>query len=113
MSFSESASKSREGAGVKIRVSTVSAAASGLALVASAGADETSIHLKDGPELASVNAYCSICHSADYIEMNSRFLKRAAWEAEVTKMIKVMGAPIPESDVPRIVDYLIRNYGVE
>jgi hypothetical protein len=98
---------------MKIRVSLVTAGALGLACVAPAGADETSLHLKDGPELASVNAYCSICHSADYIEMNSRFLKRAAWEAEVTKMIKVMGAPIPESDVPRIVDYLVRNYGVE
>jgi hypothetical protein len=45
--------------------------------------------------------------------MNSQFLKRAGWEAEVRKMIKVMGAPIPETDVPRIVDYLTRNYGVE
>ena len=58
---------------MKTRVSTAAAAAFGLACVASAGADETSIRLKDGPELASVNAYCSICHSADYIEMNSRF----------------------------------------
>jgi hypothetical protein len=45
--------------------------------------------------------------------MNSRFLKRAGWEAEVAKMIKVMGAPIPEADVPRIVDYLTRNYGID
>jgi cytochrome c5 len=113
MSLSESASKSHENTRMKTRVSTAAAAAFGLACVASAGADETSIRLKDGPELASVNAYCSICHSTDYIEMNSRFLERAAWEAEVTKMIKIMGAPIPDSDVPRIVDYLIRNYGVE
>jgi len=98
---------------MKIGVYTAAAAALGLACVASAGADEMSFHLKEGPELATVNIYCSTCHSADYIEMNSRFLKRAAWEAEVTKMIKVMGAPIPESDVPRIVDYLVRNYGVE
>ena len=98
---------------MKTGVSAAAAVALGLACVASARADETSFRLKDGPELASVNAYCSICHSTDYIEMNSRFLKRAAWEAEVTKMIKIMGAPIPDSDVPRIVDYLIRNYGVE
>jgi hypothetical protein len=45
--------------------------------------------------------------------MNSPFLKRAAWEAEVRKMIKVMGAPIPEQEVATIVDYLTRNYGVE
>jgi hypothetical protein len=29
----------------------------------------------------------------------------------VNKMIKVMGAPIPERDVPVIVDYLSKNYG--
>ena len=43
--------------------------------------------------------------------MNSSFLARAAWEAEVRKMIKVMGAPIPENDVDPIVDYLTQHYG--
>ena len=92
-----------------------SAAASLLvaASTAAAAADESRIHLKDAPDVATVRAACSVCHSSDYIEMNSRFLKRAGWEAEVRKMIKVMGAPIPESDVPRIVDYLTRNYGIE
>ena len=76
-------------------------------------ADENSVRLKDGPDAERVRALCSVCHSADYIQMNSRFLNRAGWEAEVTKMIKVMGAPISEADVPRIVDYLTRQYGVE
>ncbi len=76
-------------------------------------ADESQIHLKDDPDAAIVRADCSICHSPDYIEMNSRFLTRSGWEAEVGKMIKVMGAPIPEQDVPRIVAYLTRHYGVE
>jgi hypothetical protein len=74
-------------------------------------ADENSFRLKPGPEAEQVRAMCSICHSADYIQMNSPFLDRAGWEAVVTKMVKVMGAPIPEADVPRIVDYLTRNYG--
>ena len=43
--------------------------------------------------------------------MNSYFLTRTAWEAEVRKMMKVMGAPIPENDVAAIVDYLTQNYG--
>jgi hypothetical protein len=84
-----------------------------VAAAAAAAADESRIHLKDDPDAATVRAACSVCHSPDYIEMNSRFLKRSGWEAEVNKMIKVMGAPIPESEVPRIVDYLTRNYGVE
>ena len=36
--------------------------------------------------------------------------KKAFWEAEVTKMIKVYGAPIDEADVPKIVDYLTQVY---
>jgi hypothetical protein len=32
--------------------------------------------------------------------------RKASWQAEVTKMIKVYGAPIAEGDVAGIVDYL-------
>jgi hypothetical protein len=74
---------------------------------------ETGIQLKDAPQTTQVRARCSICHSADYIQMNSPFMNKAAWEAEVRKMIKVMGAPIPEDEVAVIVDYLVRNYGIE
>jgi len=84
-------------------------AASAVAL----GADESSIQLKEAPDAATVRAYCSMCHSADYIPMNSKFLKRAGWEAEVRKMIKVMGAPIPDEQAAKIIDYLSANYGVE
>src|SRR5271154_1321675 len=81
-----------------------------LSLHASAG--ESAIKLKDDTAAAAVVAQCSICHSLDYIQMNSRFLKRAGWEAEVRKMAKVMGAPIAESDIPGLVDYLTGQYGV-
>ena len=69
--------------------------------------------LKEGPGRDVVLGNCSTCHSTDYIQMNSPFMKRAAWEATVNKMIKVMGATIRPEDVPVIVDYLTRNYGVE
>jgi len=75
--------------------------------------DETRIRLAPGPGVELVRARCSICHSVDYIEMNSPFLKRAGWESEVRKMIKVMGAPVPELDVAPLVDYLTIHYGVE
>jgi len=81
-------------------------------LVASpALADESQVKLKDGEGKATVEANCSMCHSLDYIPMNSVFLDRKGWEGSVNKMIKVMGAPIPERDVPAIVDYLTKNYG--
>jgi cytochrome c5 len=82
-----------------------------LLLAGSAFADETQVKLKDGPGKALVEANCVMCHSLDYIQMNSVFLDRKGWEASVTKMIRVMGAPIPGQDVPAIVDYLVKNYG--
>lgn len=76
-----------------------------------ATADETALQLKDAPGRQLVEKNCVACHSLDYIAMNSPFLDRKGWEGSVTKMIKVMGAPIPEADVPGLVDYLARNYG--
>ena len=82
-------------------------------LAAAAGADETQLRLKDAPEAVLVRANCSGCHSVDYIQMNSSFMNRGGWEAEVGKMIKVMGAPIRDEDVATLVSYLTHNYGVE
>src|SRR5579883_1655541 len=72
---------------------------------------ESELSLADAPELPLVRARCSICHSVDYLPMNAPFLDRAAWEAEVRKMMKVMGAPVEESEVGAIVDYLSAHYG--
>ena len=36
--------------------------------------------------------------------------KKDFWQAEVTKMIKVYGAPIDEADGGKIVDYLAATY---
>ena len=80
-------------------------------LAMSAYGGETSIQLATGAQTALVQLRCSTCHSLDYIVMNSSFLARAAWDAEVRKMMKVMGAPIPENDVAPIVDYLTQHYG--
>ena len=84
-----------------------------LGSLTAARADESALRLKDGPEAVTVRANCSTCHSVDYIQMNAPFMKKAGWEAEVRKMMKVMGAPVPEEEVARIVDYLTRNFGVE
>jgi cytochrome c553 len=82
-----------------------------VAPVTAAFADEASLALKDDVALATVRARCSVCHSVDYIQMNAPFMKRAAWEQEVLKMIKVMGAPVPDQEVATIVDYLTKHYG--
>jgi len=84
-----------------------------LAVTAAHAADESSLVLKEGPDADLTKARCSICHSADYIPMNSVFLNGAGWDAEVRKMVRVMGAPITETEAARIVAYLTRYYGVE
>ena len=73
--------------------------------------DENRVQLKDGPNKALVIGRCAACHSQDYIPMNSPFLDRKGWEAEVAKMIKAYGAPVAPEDAPRIVDYLVEHYG--
>ena len=73
--------------------------------------DETAA-FKPGPNLEVVQNNCTGCHSADYINTQPRGpkFKKDFWQAEVTKMIKVYGAPIDEADVGRIVDYLAATY---
>ena len=80
-------------------------------LAAQAFADEQPIVLKQAPGLEKVESNCAACHSLDYIQMNSPFLNAAAWDAEVTKMIKAFSAPIPDADAKAIGDYLKANYG--
>ena len=67
---------------------------------------------KPGPNLDVVMNNCTGCHSADYISTQPRGPKftRDFWQAEVTKMIKVYGAPIADADVPKIVEYLAATY---
>ena len=74
-------------------------------------AGESAVQLKDAPGKALVQANCAMCHSLDYVQMNSVFLDREGWQKSVDKMVKVMGAPIRPEDVPPIVDYLAAAYG--
>jgi mono/diheme cytochrome c family protein len=73
--------------------------------------DETA-QFKPGPNLETVQANCTGCHSADYIQTQPRGPKfgKDFWTAEVNKMIKVYGAPIDQADVSKIVDYLAATY---
>jgi sulfite dehydrogenase (cytochrome) subunit B len=73
--------------------------------------DETAA-FKPGPNLEVVQGNCGACHSSDYILTQPRGAKfgKEFWQAEVTKMITVFGAPIAPDDVPKIVDYLTATY---
>jgi sulfite dehydrogenase (cytochrome) subunit B len=67
---------------------------------------------KPGPGVEVAQANCAACHSADYIRTQPRGagFGRDFWQAEVTKMIKVFGAPITEEDSKVIVEYLTNTY---
>jgi mono/diheme cytochrome c family protein len=73
---------------------------------------EETAAFKPGPNLEVVQNNCTACHSADYVNTQPRGAKfrKDFWQAEVTKMIKVFGAPIDDADVPKIVDYLAATY---
>ena len=73
---------------------------------------EETVELKPGPNVETARNNCTACHSADYIKTQPQGpkFKKDFWQVEVTKMIKVFGAPIDEADVPKIVDYLTENY---
>ena len=94
-----------------MRAFTVAFIVAFAAAISAAAAQEQAITLKPGPGLDKVQANCSACHSLDYIPMNSPFMNAAAWDAEVNKMIKAMGAPISDADAKAIKEYLTKNYG--
>ena len=73
---------------------------------------EETAAFKPGADLDVVRNNCTACHSADYINTQPRGprFRKDFWQAEVTKMIKVYGAPIDEADVGKIVDYLAATY---
>jgi cytochrome c5 len=80
-------------------------------VVFGANADESRVILKEAAGRALVEAHCTMCHSLDYVQMNSVFLDRKGWETSVNKMIKVMGAPITQEDIGPIIEYLTKYYG--
>jgi mono/diheme cytochrome c family protein len=73
---------------------------------------EETAGFKPGPNLEVVQNNCTACHSADYISTQPRGPKfnKDFWQAEVTKMIKVFGAPIDDADARKIVEYLAQTY---
>ena len=73
---------------------------------------EETATFKPGPNLDVVQNNCTACHSADYIKTQPQGekFKKDFWQAEVTKMIKVYGAPIDQADVGKIVEYLSATY---
>ena len=67
----------------------------------------------DLPGYQLVQRNCATCHSAHYVTTQPPASSRAYWDATVRKMKKPFGAQFPDEDVPAMVDYLVKTYGVE
>ncbi len=72
-------------------------------------ADHDLATLKAGPGMEVAKASCAVCHSTDYIVLQPRGDAKH-WQAVVTKMIKVYGAPIAPESEKTVVEYLSSAY---
>lgn len=61
--------------------------------------------LPAGPNEEVYTANCLICHSNRYVFMQPKFTRKM-WQAEVTKMANVYGAPVSTDQQAQIVEYL-------
>ena len=68
--------------------------------------------LAEGEGQAETQSFCAVCHSTRYITMQPP-LPAASWDAEVNKMIKTFGAPIPDGTAKKITSYLQEHYTPE
>jgi hypothetical protein len=68
--------------------------------------------LAEGEGKQETQSFCATCHSTRYITMQPP-LPGATWEAEVSKMMKVYGAPIPETTAKKITAYLQAHFAPE
>ena len=68
--------------------------------------------MADGEGRQETESFCAMCHSTRYITMQPP-LSPATWEAEMNKMIKTYGAPIPDVTAKKIQSYLQAHYALE
>ncbi len=64
-----------------------------------------------GYEKAQVS--CVACHSAEYMQYQPPTAARPYWENMVKRMKLVFNAPLNDTDIPDLVDYLVKTYGNE
>ena len=72
--------------------------------------DPFSFQPDSGSAIAS--RFCLICHSAEYVYTQPPH-PTATWKKIVHKMQSAFGCPIPDDQVPQLVDYLVRQNGIQ
>ncbi len=79
-------------------------------VAAPAGLYSITANLPEAPGYKAFQNNCMSCHSARYVQMQPN-LSEKTWLALVTKMQKSFGAPVPDSSVAEIVQYLVAIRG--
>ncbi len=89
-----------------------------LATIASLRAGETVIELpaetatyKPGKGVELAQAFCMTCHSVEYTAIQPP-MPMKFWDAEIKKMREKYAAPIPPELDAKLVEYLVKAYGV-
>ena len=90
-----------------------------LALIGLLRGKEVSIELppetgtfKYAPGVELAQSFCVQCHSVEYTVIQPP-LPAKFWDAEVKKMRDKYAAPIPPEMDAKLVEYLVKAYGVE
>ena len=73
-------------------------------------AETSTLQQTRDPGYLKTEALCVSCHSRDYISTQPPGKGKDFWAAEVTKMVAIYAAVIPEPDRPTIVEYLASTY---
>jgi mono/diheme cytochrome c family protein len=73
-------------------------------------AESSTLKKTTEPGYQRAELQCVTCHSRDYITTQPRGKGKEFWTAEITKMVNVYAAPIPEPERALIADYLAANY---
>jgi hypothetical protein len=58
-----------------------------------------------GPQAGVANTYCLMCHSGGMV-LTQPPLPLSAWQAELNKMRRVYGCPLPESAVDDLAQFI-------
>jgi len=94
-------------------------ACAGLFAAAAANAAPLSIELpaetarlapSELPGYAIASQKCTICHSADYIQLQPPGMNQSQWRGEVAKMQHAYGAPVDDQQADAIAAYLADAY---
>ena len=69
-------------------------------------------NFQSAPGSDVATSYCLICHSAEYVYMQPPH-SRQQWGEIVKKMKHVFGCPIPDEQIPSLVNYLVNQNTVQ